>query len=181
MFFTMAETSATQYAMRSTHCAKAPKKIGKGLVIKMPLTREYKTKQRQCILDCLKSLGDRHVTVDDVDDYLRSQGGAVGKTTIYRYLDKLVEEGTVQKFVIADGKSACYQLLKKEADCRTHFHLKCVGCGRLIHLECGYLEELRSHIGENHHFSIDSSRTVFYGWCEDCLKKQKENPTICIP
>lgn len=130
----------------------------------------YKTKQRQRILDCLTSNSQRHVTVDDVAAFLFQRGETVGKTTIYRYLEKLVEEGRVRKFT-AEGESACFQYVS-DAGCAEHFHLKCLECGKLIHLECGYLSQLETHIYEEHHFTIHSGRTVFYGLCAQCAETQ---------
>lgn len=130
----------------------------------------YRTKQRQRILDCLTANSHRHITADDVAAFLRERGETVGKTTIYRYLEKLVDEGRVRKFT-ADGESACFQYIS-DGICARHFHLKCIGCGRLIHLECGYLSQLETHIYEEHHFTIHSGRTVFYGECADCAQKR---------
>lgn len=135
----------------------------------------YKTKQRQRILDCLIANSHRHVTVDDVAACLLQRGETVGKTTIYRYLEKLVEEGRVRKF-IAEGESACFQYSSDDG-CSRHFHLKCLACGRLIHLECGYLSQLESHIYEEHHFIVHSGRTVFYGLCADCAGTSEKEKT----
>lgn len=129
----------------------------------------YRTKQRQRILDCLTANSHYHITAEDVEAYLRARGEAVGKTTIYRYLEKLVSEGRVRKF-ITDGESACFQYVS-EGGCQEHFHLKCTGCGRLIHLECSYLSQVERHIFQEHHFTIHSGRTVFYGQCADCARK----------
>ena len=87
---------------------------------------------------------------------------------LYRQLDKLVESGVVRKFVI-DGKTgACYQYIENEHECREHFHLKCISCGKLIHLNCDHLMSINKHIEEHHGFIIDPSQTVFYGRCADC-------------
>lgn len=41
-------------------------------------------------------------------DYLKSQGNGVGKSTVYRYLEKLVEEGKVRKYFLEEGAGACF-------------------------------------------------------------------------
>ncbi|MBQ1555500.1 MAG: transcriptional repressor, partial [Clostridia bacterium] len=52
--------------------------------------------------------------------------------------------------------------------CDRHFHLKCTACGRIIHLDCGFMSEFEKHIGEHHGFRVDNARTVIYGLCEAC-------------
>lgn len=132
----------------------------------------YQTKQRQMILNCLMQNAGRHLTVDEVSDCLRTQGSTVGKTTIYRYMEKLTGEGMVRKFALPGVTGTCYQLIPEDGACNRHFHLLCVKCGRLIHLECRYLQEVERHIQEEHRFAVNSSRTVFYGVCDACAEKK---------
>ncbi len=132
----------------------------------------YKTKQRELILEFLRQNSDSHLTAQSISEALSVY--KVGKSTVYRYLDKLCEEGLVRKYILSDGSSACYQYTNGE-DCSRHFHLKCLKCNALVHLECDYLKETEQHINAHHGFSVDTSRTVFYGLCADCKEKEKKN------
>jgi Fur family ferric uptake transcriptional regulator len=134
----------------------------------METSTSYKTKQRDQILECLIQNKDRHVTADELMTQLSGDNAPVGKTTIYRYLDKLVSQGIVRKYFIEEGKSACYQYMDADSVCNEHFHLKCIGCGKLVHLECKYMGTLDSHIREHHDFAVDHSKTVLYGKCRAC-------------
>lgn len=131
---------------------------------------EYRTKQRAVIDTVIKSFGDKHFTADDICYYLKSGDTPVGRTTVYRCLERLVSEGTLKRFRHDDGKSACYQFIGGE-ECSDHFHLRCSSCGRIIHLECDYLSELSDHLYEHHSFSCDCSKIVIYGLCGECGKK----------
>jgi Fur family ferric uptake transcriptional regulator len=133
----------------------------------------YATRQGTRILDYLESLDGRHVTVYDAARYFADAGEPVGQTTIYRHLEKLTEEGKLRKYILHEGKSACYQYVDDGAKCREHFHLKCEQCGTLIHLECGTLNKIRRHIFKEHGFRINVLKTVFYGRCEHCLGGDK--------
>lgn len=135
----------------------------------------YNTKQRAIILSFLKENKTSHLTADEITSALLNGGFRVGKTTVYRYLDKLVENGQARKFLPPDGKSSCYQYVEDKEICAEHFHFKCDGCGKLFHTECDMLSNINKHINAEHNFFIDSSKTVFYGSCEKCLK-QKERP-----
>ena len=136
--------------------------------------RGYKTKQREAILDYLVQHKDSHVTVNTIGDYLAEQGTPVGVTTIYRHLDKLLEQGLVRKYTIDSTTCACFQYSGQQEGCHEHFHLKCEKCGKLIHLECSHLDDLISHIFSEHGFTIDPFRTVIYGCCCDCTRSNKE-------
>ncbi|WP_066454669.1 Fur family transcriptional regulator [Anaerotruncus rubiinfantis] len=131
----------------------------------------YRTRQRELIEQFLVANRERHLSVDEVVDYLRGQGSPVGRSTVYRCLDRLVVQGAVRRYFLEEGAGACYQYAGKGTACREHFHLKCIGCGRLIHVECDYLDEVARHVLEHHHFTIDNTKTVLYGFCESCAQK----------
>lgn len=130
--------------------------------------RKYKTKQQDLILNYLKEHSQGHVTVDQIYESLRSSEQQVGKTTVYRCLERLIEEGAVRKYIVEDGMSACFQYISSSKKCKEHYHLKCCKCGELIHLSCDFLGQVNQHIYQEHHFIVDSSKTVFYGICEKC-------------
>ncbi len=131
---------------------------------------QYKTKQMIELLTFLQSVQGSHVTVNDICSYFETKGIAVGTTTVYRHLAKMVKEGLVAKYVIDGTSSACFEYIGKqnsEAD-TTCYHCKCEKCGRLIHLQCNEIESLRQHIIKCHDFELNAQRTVFYGVCSAC-------------
>lgn len=128
----------------------------------------YNTRQKEKLLSYLISNKDEHTNVTGISAYLAAEGTPVGTATIYRQLDRLVEQGIVRRYTI-DGKTgACYQYVDSSDECRQHFHLKCKSCGCLIHTDCARLAEINRHVLERHGFSVDTSMTVFYGICSDC-------------
>lgn len=137
----------------------------------MRTATSYKTRQRDQILDCLIQNKDRHITADEIMSDLNKEKSLVGKTTVYRYLDKLVSQGCVRRYFIEGGKSACYQYMDQSGICSCHYHLKCVDCGQLFHMECDYLGDMDAHIKDQHDFHVDHSKTVLYGQCGDCARK----------
>lgn len=133
----------------------------------------YSTKQSRVIENVLKENSNRHMTADEIFEKLKSDGEGVGKTTVYRHLEKLYSDGVVRKFIGGDGDSACFQLAEPDGgNCKLHYHLKCVECGKLIHAECDFLNELSDHILNEHGFTIDGSKTVLYGICSECANKK---------
>lgn len=134
----------------------------------MALTNGYRTKQRDLILNYFMENNNRHVTAEEVVDHLKEQGTSVGKSTVYRYLEKLVSQGRVRRFFIEEGYGACYQYAGENKQCHEHFHLKCVSCGMLLHVQCDLLVEAEKHILNDHDFIIDNTKTVLYGLCDKC-------------
>ena len=133
----------------------------------------YNTKQKEKLLSYLITNKDEHTSVNGISAYLAAEGTPVGTATIYRQLDRLVEQGLVRRQTI-DGKTgACYQYVDSDRGCHQHFHLKCKSCGKLIHTDCERLSDVSSHILEHHGFYVDTSMTVFYGVCADCRGNAK--------
>lgn len=133
--------------------------------------KSYNTRQRSQVLNCLVNNKTKHMTVDEIAEWLKENNIVVGKTTVYRTLEKLVSEGKARKYISEEGRSACFQYVDKDWHCEQHFHLKCVGCGKLIHLQCEHLAQLEKHVFEHHSFEVDNTKTVLYGVCKECRGK----------
>lgn len=132
---------------------------------------QYKTKQKELIVDYLAALSDNHTTVNQIQAHFIKEEIPIGLTTIYRCLESLVENGLVRKYMLDPASGACFQYVGETKHCDEHFHLKCEKCGELIHLECSFLGEIAPHIMKKHHFQLNTAKTVFYGLCEHCNSK----------
>lgn len=130
----------------------------------------YKTKQREKIEEVF-ALSGGHETVDSLFEKLNESGENIGRTTVYRTLEKLESEGKARKYAASPGESVCYQYIFSAHQCNEHFHLKCEVCGKLIHIECDHISELSRHINETHNFKVNNLKTVLYGVCEQCAAK----------
>lgn len=134
----------------------------------------YNTKQGELIFGLLRESGGRHMTAEDISRSLSENGFKVGKATVYRHLEKLISDGKVRKFVLHDGESACYQFVGDSGECCNHYHLKCSRCGKLLHVECDFLDEVAKHIFEHHGFTLSEENTVLYGVCADCAEETED-------
>ena len=151
----------------------------KQYVFKMERSSRYQTRQGELILDYLASLSGDHVTAAGIAGHFERQKPSIGKTTVYRHLEKLTSEGQVRRYFLDGGNSACYQYVNSNGACKTHFHLKCESCGELFHLNCDLLDDVAGHVQKKHRFVINPLKTVFYGTCKQCFagrgKKRKKN------
>jgi Fur family ferric uptake transcriptional regulator len=132
----------------------------------------YNTKQQSAILDYIANHSKSPVTAAQLIADFEKEGVLVGRTTVYRHLGKLVENGKVCKYVIDGVAGACYQYAGNAEDCETLLHLKCEGCGRLFDLDCGLFDEVRQHFVKHHVFQINVTKTVMYGTCEHCSQNR---------
>lgn len=135
---------------------------------------QYRTKQRDELRAFLESVPGRHITAGDVCEYFKNAGTPIGMATVYRQLEKMVDEGIVSKYSIDAGSPACFEYTGAHLSEENCYHCKCQVCGKLIHMHCDELSGLQKHILEHHGFSIDPMRTVFYGTCADCAKERAE-------
>jgi len=72
-------------------------------------SNEYKTKQREAILEYIVENKEKHITADEIITRFSKQDNPIGKSTVYRYLDKLCKENIIRRFTIDGSSSACYQ------------------------------------------------------------------------
>ena len=137
---------------------------------------QYVTHQRKDMLDYFQSVGGKHVTAADICECFRQSGKKIGMTTVYRHLEKMVDEGIVKKYIIDGNSPACFEYVGGGDACLDPvcFHCKCEKCGKLIHLHCDELEGIGAHLLEHHHFALNAMRTVFYGLCDECMQQESE-------
>jgi Fur family ferric uptake transcriptional regulator len=136
----------------------------------MNTKNQYRTKQHKEILSYLETRNGKHLTVNDICVNFQEQGKAIGTTTVYRQLERMVADGIVKKYTIDNNTPACFEYVGtqerlSEPGC---YHCKCEQCGRLIHLECDELAEVQKHLLNYHGFQMNPLRTVIYGICENC-------------
>ncbi len=130
---------------------------------------QYKTRQREELLSFLRTTDSDHITVNEVCGHFQRCGCPIGTATVYRHLERMVDEGLVQKYTIDANTPACFEYVEADSHAgEACFHCKCEECGRLVQLRCEELQGLSEHIRESHGFRINPMRTVFYGLCDAC-------------
>ena len=137
----------------------------------MKRSASYNTKQRAAILQYVASLDGAHVTAAQTVAHFAGGSVSIGRTTVYRHLEKLTENGQLRRYTTDGISGACYQFVGVMENCDAHLHLKCEDCGELIHLECHILSELERHVLARHAFRVNVLKTVLYGKCDDCIKR----------
>jgi Fur family ferric uptake transcriptional regulator len=109
---------------------------------------------------------ERAFSIGEICDHLLSGEG--GKSTVYRLVSRLVEDGRLQRISYNDSRKVCYQLVRGES-CHHHMHLKCKVCGALIHLDTDGSVKFAEWIKQIKHFAIDTDAVIF-GKCDRCIE-----------
>jgi Fur family ferric uptake transcriptional regulator len=136
---------------------------------------QYVTEQKKMLKKLLEENADRAYTVEELVEKLESKGGGgtIGKSTVYRLMTHLVEEGAVKRFVRGNSRKFAYQIVMGE-HCDSHLHLKCTNCGKLMHLDEEVSDELLDRVKSISDFCVNEEKTVLFGRCGDCKKQITE-------
>ena len=133
------------------------------------MRNSYHTQQRCALLAFLSAHADEQFTVEQL---LAAMGDeAPGRSTVYRALDRLVEEGTVRRFAPESGGSAAYQAMDP-GHCDAHRPLTGGAGGRLTQLAAAGAEARLGDGGRAAGFTVDGRSTTIYGTCAACGRKR---------
>lgn len=124
----------------------------------------YNTKQKNALLDCLRSNSGAAQTADELIDAMGEN--APSRSTTYRLLSQLCSDGLVRASVPEGARKCVYQLMS--GACHSHLHLQCVDCGMLIHLDNATSDNLQNDVMSAAGFLVDEARTVLFGHCPKC-------------
>ena len=133
---------------------------------------EYSTRQKRVMMTFLKNHDLEPYSVDELLLEMDKQGEKIGRSTAYRYLEQLAENGVVRKYQNARGVTQ-YQHVENSIACDGHFHMMCKSCGRLMHVDCDLMRGLSEHIFTDHGFLLDLRETVLMGICGRCSGAQE--------
>lgn len=128
---------------------------------------EYNTRQKRELLSFLRERSMQHFSVDEVVFAFRDRGEKIGRSTVYRYLELLAEQGSVRKYQGVQGVTQ-YQHVDSASSCDDHFHMMCSRCGNLLHVDCSLMGAMARHLMEEHGFQLDPRQTILVGLCENC-------------
>ena len=123
------------------------------------------TKQKEIILDILSQKENMvHPTAGDLVKLVIENSPSIGQATVYRNINKLVEEGILIKIPTNNN-------FRYDINTHTHAHLTCKECGGVIDLfDSDYLKII-NNLERKYNVKIDNSNLIFNGLCEDCNGK----------
>ena len=147
-----------------------------GLSIATLLAQHHEVMAVDIIEDKVNKINNKISPIQDdyIEKYLKEMGIKVNTTTVYRYLDKLCAEHVVIKYPDLNSDKAVFQFAGEEKKCTDHLHLKCIRCGKVVHLDCDFMDELKEHLFRDHGFRLQCSGDMLHGICKDCENKSDQ-------
>lgn len=159
-------------------------KIILNFVLRRKIVATYNTQQKKELMDFLKKHPEHAYTIDDIAEGMKADpefANPPGKSTIYRLMPGLAEENLVKCFSAGRGTKTTYQIMGGES-CHFHIHLKCTGCGRLLHMSDEASRAISGNLLDTSGFRLDVGRTTLFGLCRSCTENaengRKGNLTI---
>lgn len=126
---------------------------------------ERNTHQKQTVREVFASLRN-HPTAEMVCAEVARRDPRIGRATVYRILNALVESGQAIKVPVYDGAD------RFDITVVPHSHAKCRLCGAVVDVEtCGALPPLCEGSG----FLAEGGAVLYYGVCRECSNKRNNN------
>ena len=129
----------------------------------------YNTETKELIISFLSNNEQRAFSAEEICQEVLV--GGHGKSTVFRILSRLVEEGEIKRITDARTRRVTYQHISC-AHCREHLHLMCRGCGTLIHLDEETSSLVENSILKCGNFTLDGD-ALLYGVCESCNVRKR--------
>lgn len=130
----------------------------------------YNTEQRKILIDFMSKNSEIPFTIEELIIALQNDTNIVsvpGRSTVYRLMNKLVEEGVVKRFVKGHSRHFHYQIVASH-HCHDHIHMKCTKCGKLYHMDNAQTEKILCEVLSSMNFAVDKEETTLYGLCKTC-------------
>ena len=120
------------------------------------------TLQRQIILDTIKSL-DMHPTTEELYLEIQKKHPVIGKSTIYRNLKQLAEDGAIKQIVMdMDG------IVRYDKSSKPHNHFICDICGKIFDVDIDLDSSAIGIIESKYGLKTSRHAIEFFGVCSNC-------------
>ena len=131
---------------------------------------EYRTEQKKILYNFLRENCEKAYSIEEIVEKLSESAHALPKSTVNRLMSRLCDDGKVKRMSRGASRTFVYQIIAGE-HCHSHLHLKCISCGRIIHMGENDSHELLSTIKKSNNFSVSETETIILGRCEGCAEK----------
>ena len=122
------------------------------------------TKQKEIILDILEH-NRIHPTIHEIYELAKEKYPTIGQATIYRNVNRLVDEGKILKIPNRTNDSYHYDI-----NISSHDHLLCKGCGKIIDIFDNDYSKIFNTIEKTNSVKIDKAIILLEGFCSNCNK-----------
>ncbi len=122
------------------------------------------TSPRRTVVETIQRT-ERSFTADELVQQLTAERSGVGRATVFRTLDLLVQHGVLDRLHQPDG---CHSYLLCGAGDRHHHHLICSDCGTVVEFEDCSVQPLLDELSLRTDFQINGHWLEVFGQCSVC-------------
>src|SRR5437763_9857246 len=135
-----------------------------------PAGSKRSTKREQILGAFLEQEG--HLSADDLFSLVRSKHPGIGRATVYRTLQWMVDQGLARKVDFGEGRSRFEPTYRHPR----HFHLICEKCHRTSEFLSSDVESLMEEIAGARNFEAKQAVVQIIGTCEECRTGASTTP-----
>jgi len=135
-----------------------------------PAGSKRSTKREQILGTFLEQEG--HLSADDLFSLVRSRHPGIGRATVYRTLQWMVDQGLARKVDFGEGRSRFEPTYHHPR----HFHLICQQCHRTSEFLSSDVESLMDEIAAARNFTAKQAVVQILGVCEECRTGTSSTP-----
>ena len=125
------------------------------------------THQRALIMDIIRQ-GEGHLDADEIFRRAREKEPRLSLSTVYRTLQMMKELELVNELHFGENHHHYEVKPTKE-----HYHLVCLGCGRVIEFSYPLSRYLKKEVPELKDFDIDETEIRVAGHCNLCRRTRR--------
>ena len=122
------------------------------------------TRPRRAVAELIASQRG-HFTAADLLAAAHRQGIRIGRATLFRNLELLVELEMLERLDLPTGEHAYVRCAPEQH----HHHVVCRNCGRSAEIEDSGLQSVVSEISRRSGYRIDTHRLELFGLCPECV------------
>ncbi len=125
------------------------------------------SRQRELILQTVRQY-PVHPTADMVYESVRMAEPKISLGTVYRNLNLLAENGTLQKLNMPLGGD------RFDGRLDPHSHIICICCGQVCDVESNILSSADQWVEEQTGYAVTGRTVVYSGLCPHCRTQKKQ-------
>ncbi len=126
---------------------------------------ERVTWQRRLLLDLISQAGG-HLDADELFRRAKEREPRISLSTVYRNLRLFKKLGLVEERHLSENHH--HYEIKSPSE---HYHLVCLGCGRVIEFESPLLQRIKNQIRREDRFEVTGAEIRLQGYCSRCRGK----------
>jgi len=123
------------------------------------------TSQRALILEIIRR---GHLDADEIYRQARAKQPNISLSTVYRTLRMFKKLGLVEELHFDEAHH--HYEMKPSSE---HYHLVCLGCGRVIEFQFPLTRYIRRNVTEFKNFEIVNAEIRMTGYCFKCRQNRK--------